>query len=186
MYPLGYVSKTPLPGLDIALGVTSYQIADTVRRATKAAATGRDVTARVVVGVERSVDQLRAGTTLVSEQVAELARHAARGTVHAALEVPAETRDIVAHAVRGIFRSLHRSKHDTTSAAYGAVAGIREATVDSGIETKDLVRAVAELVEEDSTLSASESAGIVDALNRALGEGSAEGGTEQPGRGPAE
>lgn len=166
VYPLGYVSRAPVPGLDIALGVTSYQIAETVRGATRAAATGRDVSSKVVDAVERSVDEIRSSTELAGDQVADLARNVVRGAVQATSEIPGESSEIVGNAVRGLLRSLRGSRRQSERAAHGVGIGLADAAAKSDSTLDELVHKVIESVRNASEFSDTETEEINSAIKR--------------------
>lgn len=51
-FPFGFLKRVPIPGLDVALGVTVYEIAEMARTATSATVRGRRVTKRLGKALE--------------------------------------------------------------------------------------------------------------------------------------
>jgi MFS family permease len=138
-FPYGYLRRLPIPGLDVALGVTAYQIADAARAATTMAARGRGATARVAGALEGTVSQLwRAGEALAEHGV-ELARQAARGAIHALQEVPLGAGQIVREVVMGVMRGLRGTQVDPREALRGLGHGIVQGAMESGADLDEAV-----------------------------------------------
>jgi MFS family permease len=76
-FPFAYLGH--IPGVDVALGVTAYEIASSVKTAATAARRGERVIANISSQVSRAVARLVGETEALGEQGIYLARHAARG-----------------------------------------------------------------------------------------------------------
>ena len=92
-FPLSYLRQ--VPGMDVALGVTAYQIAATTRAAVtgttfmgrtakSGASVGIRTTAHMVEEVTGVLTEIVEHTTGIGETGVDVARHAARGVAHAA------------------------------------------------------------------------------------------------------
>ncbi len=151
-FPYGYLRRTPVPGLDVALGVTLYQIAETARLAALAAHRGREAATLAVDSVAHVVSGLVPDEGLAPELGAEIARQTARGTLLAVNDVPRNVRQLTRRALRGILRGLENTGIDPedalAAAAYGAAQGALEAGIAPGDVTQDTVGAARELMRE--------------------------------------
>lgn len=126
--PYDYLRRVPVPGLDVALGVTAYQVAESVRIATAGAGRGRRESGRVANRVAATVR----GLTRQGESLAEFTSMAASGAVMAIIEAGRDIgrdADSFGEAVAGV---IHGALHGTRgadreeavdAATYGAVQG---------------------------------------------------------------
>ncbi|MBM3957185.1 MAG: MFS transporter [Gemmatimonadetes bacterium] len=134
-FPHGYLRRVPIPGFDVALGVTVYEVAEATRVATAAAARGRAAGARLITALEHAVTGLWDAGDGVEVHAAELARHAARGAAHAAADAGAASGRVLHQALHGIVGAIVRNpgtdpEEIIAAAAYGAVQGTVEAGAD--------------------------------------------------------
>ena len=149
-YPFGYLRR--IPGLDVAVGVTAYQLASTIRGAATGASTGRDTAADVAdrVGatlsgiIERAGDVRDAGT--------ELARNTVRGAMLSAEETTVDAGALASGAVVGTLRTLREAAIAPVDAIRGAVIGAMEGAQQAGVSPEDAadrsIEAAASLAEE--------------------------------------
>jgi MFS family permease len=151
-FPVQTARHSRLPGLDVAIGVTAYQVAESARVAAKAASAGRDITVDVADAVEEAVGDMRRGVRLAGSQVADMARNVARGSVQSAETIEEDTKKIVGASVRGILRALAINRESSKSAAYGAGFGAMEAAVSQGMDVGEAAAAVMEAVHAESGL----------------------------------
>ena len=135
-FPFGYLRRVPLPGVDIALGVTMHQLAEAVRLAIVGAARGRRTTARVAKALEEVVSG--AGRSVYPDRIhsTEVAQHAARGAMHAADQTELTEGQLARQAVRGIMRGMRQPGVDPADVlrgiGYGVVQGAHETQADLG------------------------------------------------------
>jgi MFS family permease len=116
---LGFVSYFPysylrrVPGLDVAVGVTAYQLASSARPAVAAATRGRaavrDIADQVSNVVSYAIHQVSDVGELGETQAAEIARHATRGAIHAIDEVTADVGHLAKGAVPGAISALSKT-----------------------------------------------------------------------------
>jgi MFS family permease len=177
-FPYGLLRRAPLPGLDVALGVTAYQIAGVAKAAThghRRVATAAKALEEALSGVWRTRENMRM-------HGAEVARHAARGTIHAKGDTALDEGHLARSAVLGIVRALEWEKIDSRDAlhstGYGVVQGAEEIGADPGEAAAKAVEAAREVAqqiglgEEDASayvaqgaLDAATAIGV-DAVNR--------------------
>ena len=132
-FPIGYLRT--VPGLDVAVGVTAYQLATTMRTASAGAATGRETVSDVA-------DRLGRALTAVVEQAEdvryvgeEVARNAVRGSMLAADTAVSDAGTLAQGAVIGTLRTLGRASVSPTDAVRGAVIGAVEGAVQAGVSS---------------------------------------------------
>jgi hypothetical protein len=137
MFPTSFLRR--VPGLDVAFGVTAYQLADTAKMLVVTALRSGRTTARVARSLQNGLIQLWKYGVAPSEHDTEVARQAARGALHAVDETPAEIEQLADQAVVGIVHALDKSNispYDALrGAAYGVVEGASETSEDLGRAT---------------------------------------------------
>ena len=158
---LSYDYLKRVPGADVALGVTAYQIAASSQAAVKSVGRGRELAADVATAVggvlEQTIDELEG----IADHGVGLARHATRGAIHAGDDL-AEHADTVVHgAVLGTLRAMAGQNVAPMDALRGAGYGVVEGAVESGEDPAKAVnlamRAAREIADEmgmDSEYSA--------------------------------
>ncbi|MEX0762930.1 MAG: MFS transporter [Dehalococcoidia bacterium] len=163
----GLVSQFPItyaravPGLDVAMGVTAYQVAETTRMAAHAAARGRAGTEEGARRIREAVLGLWEKGGEVASPARDIARHAARGAMltaeHVTLDFSRRTRDALAGVVGALADEFNGGKDRANAeeviraASYGAVQG----AVESGATAAE---AAAQVV--DAASSAAQAAGV--------------------------
>ncbi|MFH1087473.1 MAG: MFS transporter [Chloroflexota bacterium] len=162
MFPASYLSR--VPGVDVAIGVTAYQLADTARTVTLAALRSQRATVRMARTLQNGLTRLWKTGAAPPEHDTEIARQAARGAMHAVGETMAEVDQVVRPAVVGIVHALdeaHVSPYDALrGAAYGVVEGAGETGADVGRAATEAVAVAREIAralhlkEEEATQQA--------------------------------
>jgi len=154
-FPYAYLRKVPVPGLDVALGVTAYQVAEIARLATVATHHGRRTTARLAKALEDGLSAaLGAGGEESGRYRLDVAREAARGSIHALDKLARMDVGKLAHdAVMGVVQALRGSEADTLDAlrgaGYGVVQGADEVQGDPGEAAVKAVEAAAEVARQE-------------------------------------
>jgi hypothetical protein len=153
-FPYGLLRRVPVPGVDVALGVTSYQIAEMSRLATLAAEHGRKTTARLAKALEQILlPLLAAGDEKGMAHGTEVARQAARGSMHAIDKMTkADMGRIARQAVSAVGQVMKRSQVDARGAirgaGYGVVQGASETEADLGEAARQAVEGAREFAAE--------------------------------------
>ena len=142
--PLGNLRRLSVPGMDVALGVTAYQIAEIAKAATAATVRGR----RIGRGLARALgDGLRTVWQTREQATAhglEITRHSARGAMHAADESPIETGTLVRSVATGVIEASRTGGVTPEDAIVGTSQGI----IQGAVETEaDLGVAVQQIIE---------------------------------------
>jgi MFS family permease len=149
-FPFGSLRRVPL-GLDAALGVTAYQIAEIGRVATKAAMRGRRVTKKFARSLESGLDGVLKGKEAeVREYGAEISRQVARGAVHVTDDKPVDVGQLAAAVVTGVVEASTRAGANPSDAILGASQGVIQGTAEAH---GDLLVAAARTIETAKELA---------------------------------
>ena len=164
-FSYGYLKR--VPGADVALGVTAYQIAASTQAAVTSAGRGRALVRNVasVVGgaLEEAVDEMED----VAEHGIELARHATRGAVHVGDELADHVGGVARGAVLGTLRALAGQPVAPLDALRGAGYGAVQGAVEAGTDAAEAVSQALEAARE----TAGELGVTADRAVAALAEG---------------
>ncbi len=130
MFPKSFLER--VPGFDVAIGVTAYQLADTAKAITIAAIRGSRTTVKIARSLHNELVQLwRTGVGPLEKDI-EVARYTARGAVHAVKETPAEINQVAGPAMVGIVGALNKVSVDPYHAIHRAAYGVVEGASDIG------------------------------------------------------
>ena len=147
-----YGNLKRVPGADVALGVTAYQLAASVQAAVASARRGRTLVrdvANVVGGaLERTIEEMDD----VTDHGLELARHTIRGAIHVGDDLTDQLGRVARGAVLGALRTMSEQGIDPGDAlygaGYGAVQGAVEADEDPAIAAAHALEAAREVAPE--------------------------------------
>jgi hypothetical protein len=167
MFPLSFISR--VPGMDVAIGVTAYQLADITKTITVTALNSGKSVVRLTRVLLDGMARLRKTRPLLGQNT-EVARQAARGVLHASDETQVKAEQLARPAVVGIVRALDDAKTSPYSAIRGTACGIIEGASETGA---DLGRAANEAVagarETARVLKLDEQLAVSQAVRGALG-----------------
>lgn len=133
-FPYGYLKRAPVPGLDVALGVTAYQVADMARIATLAAIRGRKVTKRLAKELKSSLSIVWKAKEEVKLHGIEVARQAARGAIHATNEKPLDVEQLAHPVMVGVVQAATEAGVAPQDAILGASQGIINGAAETGVD----------------------------------------------------
>lgn len=141
-YPFGYMRR--VPGLDIAAGVTAYQMAEASRLATTAATkTGRGLSHISAEIRAASSEAIRSGVHFET-QLVEFGRHAARGAAIALGQAGHSVEDANKLAIEGTVSSMvDDGGVDPEEALKAASIGAMEGTLDESDSLEDAIESTA-------------------------------------------
>jgi len=149
-YPYSYLRR--VPGLEVALGVTGYQLASAIRSAVTAINAGQVTTGRIARRVSSSVAEAIGQADTLRESGLEVARQATRGAVNSVSETPHSIGQLSRGAVLGTLDALARTDADlgetVWGATYGTVQGASEAGADLGEAAVEAVAGAREAVRD--------------------------------------
>ena len=149
-FPALTARRSRVPGLDVAVGVTSYQVAESARAAARAASAGRHVTGEVAEALEGAVSDIGRGVRSAGVHAAETARSLARESVESVDALEEDARHIIAGSFRGILRTLTRNRAGSGDAAYGAGYGAMEAAMSEGMDVEETAAIVMEAAKQEA------------------------------------
>ena len=140
-FPLAGLRYVPdIPGLDVAAGVTAYQLASSARyaveRLTQAPTTARQVQTRVGQTVTGAIGDSRE----VTRQGTEIAFGAVQGAVHAAADAGSGTGRLIRASVRGTLEALGEAGANPLDSVRGAVYGAIHGASTSDVRVDAAVR----------------------------------------------
>ena len=128
----GYLKR--LPGADVALGVTAYQLAASTQAAVASAGKGRMLVREVAQAVGDAVEDAIEEVGDFAGQGLELARHATRGAVQVGDEFSDQVGRAARGAVLGTLRTLTRRQVPFLVALRGAGYGVVQGAVEGGLD----------------------------------------------------
>ena len=191
-FSYGYLKR--VPGADVALGVTAYQVAASAQAAASSASRGRELVRDVASAVGGVVGEAIDEVEDAAGRGLELARHATRGAAHVGEDLTGQVGRVARGAVLGTLRTLaHRgvapvealrgagygavegaveAGRDPAEAAAAALAAARAAASELGVSAEEAASALAAGVLDAATASGAEALKAVrEALPGELGKG---------------
>lgn len=143
-FPYSVLRRLPILGLDVALGVTAYQLADMARTTTMAAVRGHRKVSRIAKALERTLTGIWGADKDMQTHASEVARQTARGTMHAKENTHLDVGRLAHSAVVGIAGTFGRARIAPQEALRGAAYGIVQGAGETGA---DLARATISAIE---------------------------------------
>lgn len=149
---LSYSYLKRLPGAEVALGVTAYQLAASTQAAVASASKGRMLVREVAQAVGDAVEDAIDDVGDLAGQGLELARHATRGAVQVGDDLADQVGSAARGAVLGTLRTLTRRQVPflvaLRGAGYGVVQGAVEGGRSAGEATADALEAARQAARE--------------------------------------
>jgi MFS family permease len=143
-FPLGLLKRVHFPGLDVALGVTVYQIAEIAKAAASAAINSRKMTKKLANGLESGLSEALGDKENVRLHGIEVTRHAARGAVHAVNDNPIDFERVTAQVMEGVVRVTSqagvKSEDAILGASQGIIQGAAEVKADITLATAQTIK----------------------------------------------
>jgi len=168
-FPFGFLKRVPVPGLDVAIGVTVYEIAEMARAATSATVRGRRVTKRLGKALESGLAGIWKAREEVKEHGIEITRQAARGAMHVVNEKPLAMEQLAGPVITGVVQASSKAGVNPLNGILGASQGI----IQGAAETEaDLGEAALQTIEAAREVAAqtglSEEAAVAKAVEGVL------------------
>ena len=132
----GYLKR--LPGADVALGVTAYQIAASTQAAVTSVGRGRILVREVAHAVSEAVGEGIDDMGDFAEHGLELARHATRGAVQVGDDLADQMGRAARGAVLGTLRALTVRQVPFLDALHGAGYGVVEGALEGGLSAGEV------------------------------------------------
>ena len=121
-----------VPGADVAMGVTAYQLAASTQSAVASVSRSRVLVREVAHAVSSVLETSVHEIEDVAEHGLEFARHATRGAVHIGDHLAGDARKVTHGAVLGTLRTLAESKIAPSDALRGAGYGVVQGAIEAG------------------------------------------------------
>ena len=143
-FPFGYLKKIPVPGLDVAIGVTAYQIASAAKAATSTVIRGRRVTKKLSKSLQDNLAMVWKMKKEVKAHGIDITREAARGAMHVMDDKPLTTEKLVSPIAMGVVKASSRAGISPLDGIEGSSQGIVQGAIETGT---DLTTATAHTIE---------------------------------------
>ncbi|MFA5054562.1 MAG: MFS transporter [Dehalococcoidia bacterium] len=149
-FPFGYIRKVPLPGLDVAIGVTAHQLAEAASMAVIAVKHGRRGAAKISGALEKLLIGLLGTEQASGVNVTEISQHAARGAMRAVEQTNLDAGEVARQTVVGIASALHKQggEENVAEALRGAAYGMVQGASETGAQLETAVSEAVEAAKE--------------------------------------
>jgi hypothetical protein len=148
-FPLAYIRR--VPGLDVALGVTAYQVASMVQGAVSAAQRGGNTAVGIAARVNGAVAGLVKQADEAKDVGADLALYTAKGAMNALDGVGAEAGEMARGTVLGVIRGVGRTSGDILDTVRSAAQGTVQGASESGADIGEIAQVATQAVEASRT-----------------------------------
>ena len=128
MFPFNHLKR--IPGLDVAVSVTAYQLTDLVKRIILAASSGSKQTHKIEKDLQKKLVQMSKYEKITRAHGIELSKNSARGVIHATEHMKLGRDDLLNSALIGIIRALVRSRVNPDDAFFGVGYGIVQGIIE--------------------------------------------------------
>jgi MFS family permease len=145
-FPFSYLKRIKVPGLDVALGVTVFQIAEISRLAATTAMRGRKLTRRLTGLLMRDIGGLTNSADEMKKHGVEISRQAARGAMHVLEGQPADVEQVEGEIVSSVIRAVTSAGVDPEDAVLGVSRGIIEGASELSSDVGSAARTTMEAV----------------------------------------
>lgn len=132
--PIGNLRRIGVPGLDVALGVTAYQLAGTARGITSTMVRGQRIGRGLARALGEGLATLWKGKEEVKDHGLEISRHTARGAMHVLSERPVDIENLVQSVTAGVVEALRKGGVTPEDAVVGVSQGIMQGAVETGAD----------------------------------------------------
>jgi len=132
MFPFTYLRR--IPGVDVATGVTAYELANIGKTATVTAVRGRRLTKKLAKALESRLNGIWKTREEVKEHGIEITRQVARGAMHVVKEKPLAVEELVGPVTSSVVKVSSRAGVNPLDAILGASQGIIQGAAETGID----------------------------------------------------
>ena len=131
-FPYSVLRRVPVPGLDVALGVTAYQLADMAKNTTAAVVRSQPRVVSIARALEKALTRILGRTDDMQAHGMEVARQTARGTMHARTNTDLDVAQLARSAILGIASTFGRRRMVPGDALRGAGYGVVQGAAEIG------------------------------------------------------
>jgi len=143
-----YIKRIPVPGLDVAVGVTAYQIAEAARAATSAAVSGRKVTKKLVRALQDNLAMAWKVKPEAREHGIAVTREAARGAMHVVDDKPLAVENLVVSVATSVVKASSKAGVNPLDGIQGASQGVIRGAIETGGDVTAAMRQTIEAAKE--------------------------------------
>jgi MFS family permease len=147
--PFGFFKRAP-PGLDVALGVTIYQIAEMARATALAAIRGRNITQKMASDLGKNITRYASSRKQIREHGMEIVQHTVRGALHVVDEKPVDMDRLIEQVVEGVITASSEAGMDSRDSLIGASQGVVQGAVETGADVTEAVKITLKTVKKAS------------------------------------
>ena len=145
-FSYGYLRR--IPGADVAIGVTAYQLAASTQLALESAGRGRAAASDVAQRVGTALNDTLDNVENAAEKSLGLALHSTRGAVHAADDAAGQVGRVARGAVLGTLRTLRRRHVDAETSLRGAAQGVVQGAFEADRDLAEAATAALDAARE--------------------------------------
>jgi MFS family permease len=147
--PFSFFKRVP-PGLDVALGVTIYQIAEMAKATALAATRGRNITQRMASDLGKNITRYGRSRRKLREHGTEIVQHTVRGAMHVVDEKPVNMDRLIEQVVEGVITASSEAGMDSRDSLIGASQGVVQGAVETGVDVTEAVKITLKTVKKTS------------------------------------
>ncbi|MCY4530543.1 MAG: MFS transporter [Chloroflexi bacterium] len=134
-FPVSTLRYVPgIPGLDVAVGVTVYQIASSTRIAVEGVMRGGAMARQIRTRVNRAVADLAHQVDDLGKQGVDVALGATLGAIHAAHDTEIEAERLTEESIRGTISALSMTSAVPRDILRGAIFGVIRGASETNLE----------------------------------------------------
>ena len=140
-FPLEIFKKVRIPGLDVVLGVTVYQIAEMARVAATATIKSRKVTEKMAERMRININHIsgRSRRKILTHGV-EITKHTTRGAMHVTDEKQIRVETLTDRVIRGVITASTQAGISAEDTVLGTSQGIVQGAVETGVDVTTAVK----------------------------------------------
>ncbi|MBN2239231.1 MAG: MFS transporter [Dehalococcoidales bacterium] len=147
----GLLKRLPLPGLDVAFGVTIYQIAEAARATTSAAIKGRRVTRKLAEEISKNLLKTSRSRRKMRQHGTEVIQHTVRGAMHIVDEKPVKVESLIEQVLEGVMNASEQAGIEAHDAVMGVSQGVVQGAVETGVDISEAVKIALKTVKKVSS-----------------------------------
>ncbi len=140
-FPLAHM-RSPLPGLDIAIGLTAYEVSQAAHAATIAVGRGVVTTSKLMHGLEHAVAKVAHTGEHIGAQAMEVARAMSAGAARGSHEARVDVRSAAEASTDVVLRRLSRAGEYNEELLHAVAYGFLKGSAEAGGNMGEAARAV--------------------------------------------
>jgi MFS family permease len=146
LFPMVYLKK--VPGFDVAIGVTSYQLAETTRGIVEKAIQGRNFSTRIIRSLEKQLGKTWKENKEIPSHTKDFVEQAAEGAMQAATDSSQEIKTFIRPTVLGIANAMRDKQSNPEEVIQGLSQGVIKSVAGSGNDITLTANEILESIKE--------------------------------------